>query len=137
MQDVDITIKPRDVMPAGATTLPADFYTDQGRFRVEMDRLFTQDWICAGRVEQVESPGQFFLRELAGESIIITRSASGSAPRQRDASPAASNARITPGRTHSTDGSSGHPTWTRSRTFAKRTTPSIVSKRMNGTATSS
>ena len=77
MQDADITIKPRDVMPAGATTLPADFYTDQGRFRVEMDRLFTQDWICAGRVEQVESPGQFFLRELAGESIIITRSASG------------------------------------------------------------
>jgi Rieske 2Fe-2S family protein len=42
-----------------------------------MDRLFTQDWICAGRIEQVESPGQFFLRELAGESIIITRSASG------------------------------------------------------------
>src|SRR6476659_5277666 len=77
MQDADITVKPRDVMPAGATTLPADFYTDQGRFRVEMDRLFTQDWICAGRVEQVESPGQFFLRELAGESIIITRSASG------------------------------------------------------------
>ncbi len=77
MQDADITIKPRDVMPAGATTLPADFYTDRGRFRVEMDRLFTQDWICAGRVEQVESPGQFFLRELAGESIIITRSASG------------------------------------------------------------
>ena len=77
MQDADITIKPRDVMPAGATTLPAEFYTDQARFRVEMDRLFAQDWICAGRVEQVEAPGQFFLRELAGESIIITRSASG------------------------------------------------------------
>ena len=77
MQDADITIKPRDVMPAGATTLPADFYTDRDRFRVEMDRLFTQDWICAGRVEQVDSPGQFFLRDLAGESIIITRSASG------------------------------------------------------------
>jgi len=62
MQDADITIKPRDVMPAGATTLPAEFYTDQARFRVEMERLFTQDWICAGRVEQVEAPGQFFLR---------------------------------------------------------------------------
>ena len=52
MQDADITIKPRDVMPAGATTLPADFYTDQGRFRVEMDRLFMQHWICAGRVDR-------------------------------------------------------------------------------------
>jgi glycine betaine catabolism A len=76
MQDAEITIKPRDVMPEGATTLPAEFYTDERRFRFEMDRLFAQDWICAGRVEQVEAPGQFFVREVLGESIIVTRSAS-------------------------------------------------------------
>jgi glycine betaine catabolism A len=77
MQDTEITIKPRDVMPQGATTLPAEFYVDGARFRVEMDRLFARDWICAGRVEQIEAPGQFFVREVLGESIIITRSASG------------------------------------------------------------
>jgi phenylpropionate dioxygenase-like ring-hydroxylating dioxygenase large terminal subunit len=77
MQDAEITIKPRDVMPDGATTLPAEFYTDETRFRFEMDRLFTTEWICAGRVEQVETPGQFFLRDVQGESIIVTRSAAG------------------------------------------------------------
>jgi Rieske 2Fe-2S family protein len=77
MQDTEITVKPRDVMPQGATTLPAEFYVDEARFRFEMDHLFARDWICAGRVEQVGAPGQFFVREVLGESIIITRSASG------------------------------------------------------------
>ena len=35
-------------------------------------------WICAGREEQIPAPGDFFLREVAGESIIVTRDASGS-----------------------------------------------------------
>ena len=73
MPDPDITIKPRDVMPAGAITLPAAYYTDPAYFRTEMDRLFARDWICAGRSEQVASPGQYFVREVLGESIIITR----------------------------------------------------------------
>jgi Rieske 2Fe-2S family protein len=77
MQDTEITIKPRDVMPQGATTLPAEFYVDEVRFRFEMDQLFARDWICAGRVERIEAPGQFFVREVLGESILITRSASG------------------------------------------------------------
>ena len=77
MQDADITIRPREVMPDGATTLPAPFYVDAARFRREMDQLFAREWICAGRVEQVEGPGQFFVREVLGESIIITRSAAG------------------------------------------------------------
>ena len=34
-------------------------------------------WICAGRTEQVERPGQFFVRDVLGESIIVTRAASG------------------------------------------------------------
>ena len=53
-------------MPAGATTLPARYYTDPALLSREMDRLFAQDVDSApGAVEQVESPGQFFVRELA------------------------------------------------------------------------
>jgi Rieske 2Fe-2S family protein len=77
MQDAEVSVKPRDVMPEGATTLPAEFYTDEARFRFEMEQLFAREWISAGRAEQVEAPGQFFLREVLGESIIITRSVSG------------------------------------------------------------
>ena len=73
----DIVVKPRDVMPAGATTLAAEYYVSPEYFSREMDRLFGTMWICAGRVEQVERAGQFFVREVLGESIIITRNATG------------------------------------------------------------
>jgi glycine betaine catabolism A len=77
MQDTDIVIKPRDVMPEGATTLPAEYYVSREFFQRELERLFGRAWICAGREEQVERPGQFFVREIVGESIIITRSPGG------------------------------------------------------------
>ena len=64
-------------MPPGATTLPAAFYTDGAFFRKEMEVLFASMWICAGRVEQVARPGQFILREVLGESIIITSNQAG------------------------------------------------------------
>jgi Rieske 2Fe-2S family protein len=75
--EADVVVKPRDVMPQGATTLPAAFYTDAAFFRREMDALFATMWICAGRVEQVATPGQFILREVLGESIIVTSNAAG------------------------------------------------------------
>ena len=34
-------------------------------------------WICAGRADQIERPGQFFVREVLGESVIVTRAAAG------------------------------------------------------------
>jgi phenylpropionate dioxygenase-like ring-hydroxylating dioxygenase large terminal subunit len=38
-----------------------------------MERFYYGSWICAGRVNQIPQPGDYFLREVAGESIIITR----------------------------------------------------------------
>ena len=73
----DVVVKPREVMPDGATTLPAAYYADESYFRRELEALFAAEWICAGRVEQVEKPGQFILREVLGESIIITSNAAG------------------------------------------------------------
>ena len=63
---------------SAATTLPARYYTDPDLFRDELERFYCQDWICAGRANQVPTPGDYFLREVAGESIIITRDGSGS-----------------------------------------------------------
>jgi Rieske 2Fe-2S family protein len=73
----DVVVKPREVMPPGARTLPAGYYVSQEQFAREMQGLFSTMWICAGRTEQVERPGQFFLREILGESIVITRNAAG------------------------------------------------------------
>ena len=61
-----------------ATTLPARYYTDPDLFRDEVERFYWQTWICAGRANQVPTPGDYFLREVAGESLIITRDHGGS-----------------------------------------------------------
>jgi Rieske 2Fe-2S family protein len=75
-RSTDDVVKPRDAMPQGALTLPAEYYVDVNYFKREMDALFGRMWICAGRTEQVERSGQFFVREVVGESLIVTRSPS-------------------------------------------------------------
>src|SRR4051812_8806726 len=59
------------------TTLPQKFYTDQDVFRKDMDRFFFSSWVCVGRDEQAAKPGDYFLAEVAGESVIVTRDAAG------------------------------------------------------------
>ena len=54
-------------------TLPGRYYTDTSLFREEMDRFFFEGWICAGRDDVIPNPGDYFLREIAGESVIIVR----------------------------------------------------------------
>src|SRR5947209_31840 len=63
-----------------AKTLPAPYYTDPEIFRREIEKFYFERWICAGRTEQIREPGDFFLREVGGESIIVTRDQAG-APR--------------------------------------------------------
>jgi glycine betaine catabolism A len=60
-----------------SSTLPANYYTDPELFRREIERFFFQSWICAGRTGFIPRPGDYFLREIAGESIIVTRNATG------------------------------------------------------------
>ncbi len=72
-----IVAKSRDVMPEGARTLPARFYTDGAYFNRELESLFRTMWFCAGRVEEVARPGQYVLREIDGDSIIVTSAPDG------------------------------------------------------------
>jgi glycine betaine catabolism A len=72
--DGQVVVKSRDVMPEQARTLPAAYYVDRQYFDREMAHLFARMWICAGRTEQIDAPGRFFIREVLGEPIIVTRS---------------------------------------------------------------
>ena len=56
-----------------AKTLPGRYYTDPENYRAELERFYCESWVCAGREDQIKNPGDYFLREVAGESIIITR----------------------------------------------------------------
>jgi Rieske 2Fe-2S family protein len=71
--DGTIQAKPRDVLPDDALTLPAQYYTDPAIFTREMEHFFFGMWICAGRATDIPEPGDFFVREVVGESIVITR----------------------------------------------------------------
>jgi glycine betaine catabolism A len=61
-----------------AMTLPSRYYTDSDLYREELERFFGNDWICVGRANRIPTPGDYFLREIMGESIIITRDESDS-----------------------------------------------------------
>ena len=57
-------------------TLPAKYYTDPEIFRSEMERFYFNRWIYAGRAERIAKPGDYFLCDVAGESVIVTRDSS-------------------------------------------------------------
>ncbi len=58
-------------------TLPAAYYVDPAVFRREMERFFFDRWICIGREDEIDAPGKFVTRDVAGESIIVTRDNAG------------------------------------------------------------
>jgi Rieske 2Fe-2S family protein len=72
---VDTFVKP--AVSDGALTLPSRWYVSPEVFEQERDRIFRQSWLCVGRTEQLESPGDYFVADIAGESLIITRDAAG------------------------------------------------------------
>ncbi len=56
-----------------AMSLPARYYIDEDYYRAELDWLFLKMWFHAGRAEDIARPGQFVVREIAGESLIVLR----------------------------------------------------------------
>jgi len=77
MDDSTIAVKPRELMPDAAKTLPAAYYTDPALFKRELDNLFGRMWFCAGRSEEIARPGQYVVRQTNGYNIIVTRSPNG------------------------------------------------------------
>ncbi len=65
------------VVTSSPKTLPARYYTDPELFQQEVERFFFHSWICAGRTGQIREPGEYFLRDVCGESIIVTRDSAG------------------------------------------------------------
>jgi Rieske 2Fe-2S family protein len=59
-------------------TLPARWYLSPEVYADEAERIFAREWICAGREECVERPGDYFLAMIAEESLIVTRDTHGS-----------------------------------------------------------
>jgi Rieske 2Fe-2S family protein len=57
-------------------TLPGRYFTDPAIFREEMELIYCDSWVWIGRAENVANTGEYFVRDVAGESIIMTRDSS-------------------------------------------------------------
>lgn len=57
-----------------ARHLPGWYYSRRTVFDIEVDKIFSHDWFCVGRAEELEKAGDYKTFDLAGESIVIARS---------------------------------------------------------------
>src|SRR5689334_6552276 len=62
---------------AEARTLPGAVYTSQDVFRLEQNGIFARQWLCVGREADLAAPGDYFLKDIAGNSIIFMRGRDG------------------------------------------------------------
>ncbi len=62
---------------SGARTMPGERYTSPAILKDETEQIFARHWNCVGRSSALASPGDYIVREIAGESLIILRDRSG------------------------------------------------------------
>jgi len=58
-------------------TLAGTDYTTDAAYAEERERIWFGGWICIGRAEEIPEPGDFLVRDLAGESIFVVRNRNG------------------------------------------------------------
>ena len=56
-----------------AETLPTQVYTSPEFYQREIETIFMKYWNCVGREDYIKNPGEYFIRELVGTSLIIMR----------------------------------------------------------------
>src|SRR5688572_17293115 len=62
---------------SGAHTMPRDRYTSPEIFALEKERIFARHWQCVGRASAFTKPGDYRVRTVADESLIIVRDRAG------------------------------------------------------------
>jgi Rieske 2Fe-2S family protein len=77
LQDVAKALAATRLPVAQARTLPAAVYTAPEILAIEQAGLFARTWLCVGREADIPGAGDFFTRELAGDSVIVLRGADG------------------------------------------------------------
>jgi Rieske 2Fe-2S family protein len=70
--------KTADTFAPGATTLPQRYFISPEIFTEEQAAVFSAQWVLVGHQSQIGKPGDYFVQEVAGESLIIARDREGS-----------------------------------------------------------
>lgn len=65
--------KTADTFTAGAKTLPQRYFVSPDVFAEEQDKIFSRQWVLVGHQSEIPEAGDHFVREVAGESLIVVR----------------------------------------------------------------
>ncbi|MGD9763210.1 MAG: aromatic ring-hydroxylating dioxygenase subunit alpha [Candidatus Binatia bacterium] len=57
--------------------LPGEFYYSPEIFQLEMEEIFMKDWLCVGRIEQFQKPGDYKALRIANEPLVVVRDEKG------------------------------------------------------------
>ena len=58
-------------------SLPSEYYLSEEIFGKERERIFSREWVCAGRADTLPEPGALRVLDLLGESILVARTGQG------------------------------------------------------------
>ena len=61
----------------GARGLAPACYTSAEFYALEDERIFRREWLCVGRADEVEKPGDYFSFDLLGEPLLVVRDTDG------------------------------------------------------------
>jgi Rieske 2Fe-2S family protein len=70
-------VKATQAYQPGQRTLPGRYYVSPELYGEEQERILTQRWLCVGREAELAQPGDYVLRSVAGESLIVLRGQDG------------------------------------------------------------
>jgi Rieske 2Fe-2S family protein len=65
--------KTADTFTSGVKTLPQRYFISPEIFAKEQEKVFSSQWVLVGHQSQIAKAGDYFVQEVAGESLIIVR----------------------------------------------------------------
>ena len=69
--------KTAETFAAGAKTLPQRYFVSSEVFAEEQEKIFSKQWVLVGHQSKLPKPGDYFVAEVASESLIIVRDKGG------------------------------------------------------------
>ena len=69
--------KTTETFVSGAKTLPQRYFVSPEIAAKEREKIFAKQWVLVGHESQIAKPGDYFVQEVAGESLIVVRDKGG------------------------------------------------------------
>src|SRR5438034_5948892 len=70
-------VKATEAYQQGQRTLPGRYYNAPEIWAEERERIFARRWICVGRAAELTQHGDYAVRTVGGESVIVVRGPDG------------------------------------------------------------